>query len=332
MDINKGAVGIFLALCIVGGATGFYLGTSDRPTPVVAATSDESAVPADPEPAAPAEREPVSRALNKETVRPAPVARPAPTVERRATPVSASQRPVPAAVSRQVAPTPAPDRQPASAVSAAPAAPRFETPRAPVVTTVRPSHETASTTTLVEPAAPAEPDFVELTVPTDAVIGLQLETALTSERAQVEDAVVAHVTRDVRAGDQVAIPSGATAHGQVTLVERGGRLRDRARLGIRFTSIVLADGTRVPLATETIYREGDSPGGESAAKIGGGAIGGAIIGGIFGGAKGAVLGGSVGAGAGTAAVYAGGRNAATLPSGTPLTVRLIEPATVTVDR
>ena len=109
-------------------------------------------------------------------------------------------------------------------------------------------------------------------------------------------------------------------------------MRERARLGIRFTSIVLADGTRVPLETDTIYREGDSPGGESAAKIGGGAIGGAIIGGIFGGAKGAAIGGSVGAGAGSAAVLAGGRNPATLPTGTPVTVRLVKPTTVTVEK
>jgi len=67
------------------------------------------------------------------------------------------------------------------------------------------------------------------------------------------------------------------------------------------------------------------------AKIGGGAIGGAIIGGIFGGAKGAAIGASAGAGAGTAAVAAGGRNPATLPSGTPLTVRVVKPATVTVE-
>jgi len=183
----------------------------------------------------------------------------------------------------------------------------------------------------VETTEPAPPQFVELVVPAESVIGLQVETALSSENARVEDEVVARVSRDVRVDDRVAIPSGAKAHGQVTLVEQGGRMRGRSRLGIRFTSVVLADGTRIPLDTETIYREGESPTGESTAKIGGGAIGGAIIGGIFGGAKGAVIGGSVGAGAGTAAVYAGGRNAATLPSGTPITVRLIEPATVTVE-
>lgn len=182
------------------------------------------------------------------------------------------------------------------------------------------------------PPDPPVPQFEELVIAADSVVGLQVETSVTSDRARVEDAVVAHVTRDVRVGNRVAIPAGSKAHGEVTLVEAGGRLRDRARLGIRFTSVVLADGTRIPLETETIYREGESPSGGSAAKIGGGAIGGAIIGGILGGAKGAAIGGSVGAGAGTAAVMTGGRRAATLPTGTHVTVRVIEPTTVTVDR
>jgi hypothetical protein len=184
----------------------------------------------------------------------------------------------------------------------------------------------------VRAAEPPEPEFEELIVSADSVVGLQVETSISSERARVEDEVLASVTRDVRVGDRVAIPAGATAHGEVTLVERGGRLKDRARLGIRFTSVVLADGTRIPLETDTIYREGDPPSGESAAKIGGGAIGGAIIGGILGGARGAVIGGSAGAGAGTAAVLAGGRNPATLPSGTPVTVRVTKPTTVTVEK
>jgi type IV secretory pathway VirB10-like protein len=184
----------------------------------------------------------------------------------------------------------------------------------------------------VRPVEPPAPQFEDLVVTADSVIGLQVETPVTSERARVEDEVVARVTRDVKVDDRVAIPSGARAYGEVTLVERGGKMRDRARLGVRFTSIVLADGTRVPIETDTIVREGDSPGGESAAKIGGGAIGGAIIGGILGGAKGALIGGSAGAGAGTPAVMAGGRNPATLPAGAPVTVRLLKPATVTVEK
>jgi outer membrane lipoprotein SlyB len=89
---------------------------------------------------------------------------------------------------------------------------------------------------------------------------------------------------------------------------------------------------RLPIETEVVYREGSSPTTESAAKIGGGGLVGAIIGGIVGGGKGAAIGGTVGAGAGTAAVLTGGRNPATLPSGTPITVRLQEPVVVTVER
>jgi hypothetical protein len=182
----------------------------------------------------------------------------------------------------------------------------------------------------VAPATPPAPQFEDLIVSSDSVIGLEMESSVTSERARIEDEVTARVTRDVKVGDRVAIPAGAQAIGEVTLVERGGKMREKARLGVRFTSIVLTDGTRIPLETDTIIREGSSPGGESAAKIGGGAIGGAIIGGILGGAKGAIIGGSAGAGAGTAAVMAGGRNPATLISGSPVTVRLLKPTTVTV--
>jgi len=180
--------------------------------------------------------------------------------------------------------------------------------------------------------APPEPRFDDLELPSQSVIGLQLETSVTSETARVEDEVIARVTRDVKVGDRVVIPAGAKAHGEVTVVERGARVRERARLGVRFTSIVLSDGTRVPIDTEPIYREGSSVRNENAAKIGGGAIGGAIIGGILGGAKGAAIGGAIGGGAGTAAVAAGGRNAATLPSGAPVTVRIERPVTVTVER
>ena len=73
-------------------------------------------------------------------------------------------------------------------------------------------------------------------------------------------------------------------------------------------------------------------GGESAARIGGGALGGALIGRIFGGARGAAIGGSVGAGAGTAAVLARGRDPATLPRGMPITVRVTAPTIVILEK
>ncbi|HEX6216122.1 MAG TPA: hypothetical protein VFZ38_14915 [Vicinamibacterales bacterium] len=183
-----------------------------------------------------------------------------------------------------------------------------------------------------EPPAPPAPEFVDLTVPSDAVLGLQIERTISSELARVEDRVDARVTRDVRVGDRVAIPAGSTVRGSVSEVDRGGRMKGKARLAIKFHTIVLADGTQLPLKTDAVVREGQSPGGESAAKVGGAAIGGAILGAILGGGKGAAIGGAVGAGAGTAAAMANDRNPATLAAGTTVTVRVQAPVTVTVQK
>lgn len=183
-----------------------------------------------------------------------------------------------------------------------------------------------------EPVAEPEPDFVELVVPADAVIGLQLENTISSDRARVEDPVDARVTRDVRVAGRVAIPAGSIVHGSVTEVERGGKVRERARLGVRFHTVVLANGDKLALRTDPITREGASPGRESAAKIGGAAIGGAILGAILGGGKGAAIGAGVGAGSGTAAVMSGDRSSVTLPAGSTMSVRIQQPVTVTVEK
>ena len=169
-------------------------------------------------------------------------------------------------------------------------------------------------------------------VSADSVLGLRIESTVSSEVARVEDPVEARVTRDVRVGSEIAIPAGARVLGSVMQVERGGKMKDTARIGVRFHTLVLADGTRLPIHTEAIFREGKSPGNESAAKVGGAAVGGAILGAIIGGGKGAAIGGSVGAAGGTAAVMAGGRNPAILASGTSLTVRLSQPVTIVVER
>jgi len=116
------------------------------------------------------------------------------------------------------------------------------------------------------------------------------------------------------------------------LVERGGKFKERARIGVRFHTLVLADATRVPIQTTRVYREGESPAGSSTAKVGGAAVGGAIPGASSGGGKGAAIGGSIGAASGTAAVMGGSRSEAVLPAGTAVTVRLTAPVTVTVER
>src|SRR5438132_1088589 len=100
-------------------------------------------------------------------------------------------------ISRSAAPTPASPSAPAAA----------EAPKAAALEPIKPA--TPEPPARVEPPAPK---FTDLVVSTDSVLGLQMETSVSSERARVEDEVVARVTRDVRVGDRVAIPAGARAY------------------------------------------------------------------------------------------------------------------------
>ena len=176
------------------------------------------------------------------------------------------------------------------------------------------------------------PTLVEYEIAADSVIGLQVETPVSTRTAEVEDSVEARVTRDVLVADEVAVPAGTRVLGSVVLVEQSGKLRDASRLGVRFHTLVMDEGPEIPIFTETIYREGSPKGRDSVAKIGGAAVGGAILGAIFGGARGAAIGGSIGAAGGTAAAINGEAEPAGLPPGTMLTVRLSRPTVVAVER
>lgn len=299
----------------------------------VATRMDSAAQPVVAAPAGPISADPAVPAASPSTtveVQPAP---PTPVEVKQPEPREVARR----EPARAPAPRPRETRPAASDVPAASAP--ISHPPTPIPAPVPPPVAAETTPAVTVPEAPPpvrepeKPKFEEVIVKSDSVIGIRLDSAISSETARVEDRVTARVSRDLTVGDRLAIPAGARLEGNVTLVERGGKFKERARLGIRFTTLVLADGaTRIPIQTETIYRDGDSPATEATSKIGAGAAVGAILGGIIGGKKGAAIGAATGGGGGTAAVMAGGRNAATLPAGTPLTVSLTAPVTVLIER
>jgi type IV secretory pathway VirB10-like protein len=319
------AAGLLATGCLTAAAGGSYLAVRQNNAPppeAVSAPQTEPSTPAVTEtegvvtPAEPPET-PADPAVEV-----APPSKPAPRPERRAAPRTQPAR-RPAAIRASTTPIPAaepPIEQPPQA-----------SPAADVLAS-SPERGGPPERAAAEPVRPSEPAFEEIVLPAASVIGLELETAVTSERAQLEDRVEARVTRDVYADGRLAIPAGSRVTGSVTMVERGGKVKERARLGVRFHTLVLANGRQIPLRTETILREGESPANESSRKIGGAAIGGAVLGAILGGGKGAIAGATAGAAGGTAAVMAGGRNAATLASGSIVTVKLSAPASFEVER
>jgi hypothetical protein len=346
MEMNKLVFGGLALGCLAAAAGGGYLAARQTTAPADAVIATPAPTPMTSEPAvAPvAESEGViapDASLAPRT--PQPVETPDLSPRRESAPRPSRVAIPPAARPRATTPARAGEGETRSARNSAPPPAAAPAP-APAVggmwetrPTITPDSATSSSSALedVEPEAPPPPpapEFLDLTVPSDAVVGLQIERTITSETARVEDRVEARVTRDVRVGDRVAIPAGSVVQGSVMEVDRGGKVKERARLGIRFHTIVLSNGNRLDIRTDAVVREGSSPAKESAAKIGGAAIGGAILGAILGGGKGAVIGGATGAAGGTAATMASERNAAVLPAGTTVTVRMQQPVTVTVEK
>ena len=227
----------------------------------------------------------------------------------------------------------APPERPLAAKPAEPVTARPVASPPPAATVDIPPTDTRDAS--VDPAPQPEPlvaRLSELTVSSDSVIGIRLESTLSSDTARVEDRVSARVTRDVVVDGRTAISAGSRLEGVVNVVERAGKFRDRSRVGVRFQSILLADGMRVPIETATIFRDGESPAGQATQTVGASAAIGGILGAVLGGKKGAAIGSSVGAAGGAAAVMAGSAPPVILQAGTPLTVRLTSPITVTVER
>ena len=225
-----------------------------------------------------------------------------------------------------------------AAISAVPPAAPVDAPAAPVSAPPATTSVTADAPVPISPAAPVAPQappparYDEVTIAADSVLGLRLDSTISTETARVEDRVTARLSRDVLVDGRVALPAGARLEGVVTQVERGGKFKDRPRLGIVFNALVLADGTRMALQTDTIFRDGESPAAQANTKVGGGAAVGAILGAMIGGKKGALIGSTAGAAGGAAAVAAGDRANAVMRSGTPLTARLSAPVTLLIER
>jgi hypothetical protein len=191
--------------------------------------------------------------------------------------------------------------------------------------------------TPVNDAPPPPPDppktrFEELTVKEESVIGVRLDAAISSASAKVEDKVTARVTRDVTVGGRIAIPAGTRLEGVITSVERGGKFKTPGKLGIRFTTLVLADNSPVAITTEPFSRTAESPGNEATSKIGASAVVGGLLGALIGGKKGAAIGAGAGAAGGTAAVAASAPNDIILPAGAAMTVKLTAPVTLLIER
>lgn len=183
-------------------------------------------------------------------------------------------------------------------------------------------------------------------LPYNQYFRLRMEDELNSDTSRVGDRFTATVVTPVYREGREVVPAGSTVGGRVTLV-RGARTRGReGAIGVRFDTITLPDGTRVPITgslmelqdedagnmSEEGVLEGRSPTRRRIYFIGGGAVGGALLGAIIGGGKGAGIGTAVGAGAGVAGVLLTKGHEAKVERGTEVGMVLDRAASIRVAR
>ncbi len=99
-------------------------------------------------------------------------------------------------------------------------------------------------------------------------------------------------------------------------------------MAIRLTEVQAADGSYLPVATDTYGVQAQSSKKKDAKKVGIASGIGAAVGAIVGGGKGAAIGAGAGAGAGTAAVVTTRGDAAVIGSEKVITFQLTEPVTI----
>jgi hypothetical protein len=210
---------------------------------------------------------------------------------------------------------------------------------APVGSTGKEAAAAPGPAKLVAESAVADPEsktakaieYREVTLPAGTLLPVELTTTVGSGTSNVEDAVRGTLRKAVVVGGVQAFPAGTAVSGHVTAAERSARVKGRARIAFRFTTIdPPGDAERLTMRTDTVARLAEATKKQDAAKIGGGAAGGAIIGGILGGGDGAAKGAAIGGAAGTGVVLSTRGKEVTLPAGTPVSVRLAAPLTVRV--
>jgi hypothetical protein len=160
-------------------------------------------------------------------------------------------------------------------------------------------------------------------VPAGTVMEVEILEGLSSQTSEAGDIFRARVASDVASDGAVGIPAGSEIVGVVTEAVPLGKVGGRARLGLKFTDLVLPNGRTVPIDA-SLVQQGANETRKDAATIGGAAAGGAILGRVLSKkdrSKGTVIGAIIGAAAGAVLASRNG-DEVVIPEGTKLDLKL----------
>jgi len=200
------------------------------------------------------------------------------------------------------------------------------------VTPAEPAPPTDRSAVAEKPAPPVERRRSEaivrtFTIPDNTAMNVTLNTALASDTSRVEQTVNGTLASPVEVDGETVIPAGSALSGYVTHAKESAKVKGRAELAFRFTTLTVGKVT-YDIDTKPLSYVAENTKKDDAVKIGVGAAAGSVIGAIAGGGKGAAIGAAVGAGAGTGVVLATDGKEIRLAEGRKLTVSLTNPLTI----
>lgn len=189
----------------------------------------------------------------------------------------------------------------------------------PVVETPAPSRKPTSTPPKSKPSTPAAAPGV--TVPAGTSMKVTVNTALTSETAQVGDSWSGTISEAVVIGSAAPFPAGSVVHGVITGVKPAEK-GDRAVLVMAIRSIE-ANGRSHDISAGTDSLIAGSTRARNVGAVAGGAAAGALIGKAVGGSnKGALIGAVVGGAAAATGAAASKGYQVTVKEGAQMTFRV----------
>lgn len=166
-----------------------------------------------------------------------------------------------------------------------------------------------------------------VTLPAGQSLLIRMIDGVDSKKNNVADVFHASLETDLLINGTVVAHRGADVYGKLDYAKEAGHFSGSAELELQLTSLIV-DGQTYPLVSDDYTLKGKGRGGDTAKKVGGGAVLGALIGGIAGGGAGAAIGAGVGGAAGAGVqVFTRGKEVK-VPSETLLEFRLQQPANV----
>ena len=189
-----------------------------------------------------------------------------------------------------------------------------------------------------QPPAPAAPavsqnnqnnyDSSSVTLPAGQSLLVRMIDGVDSSKNHVGDIFHATLETDLNVDGRVVARKGTDVYGRLATAEKAGNFSGKSELQLELTRLVV-DGHDYPLVSSDYNVQGKGRGGDTAKKVGGGAVLGAIIGGIASGGKGAAIGAAAGAGAGAGVQIITKGPQVKVPSEALLEFRLQQPVTLT---